>query len=342
MTRQFRPRRWRPGLAPTAALATRGLVMAGLVMAGFVTPAVLGAQTPGRLSLTVLDATGSPLASARVRLSCPELPRFEQLRTSDTKGRLLLTFPDATRTFRVEITRDGFRSVELEVKAVPDELLRREIRLAAEPPPGAAGSAAVRAELERSVTVAESHNAGVEALRAGDDPAAIVAFERALELEPRFVASLVGLAVARLRLGEHAAAGAAAARALEVEPGNVRALGVRYTAARALGEDLAASAALAALETADPDAAADLLVEQGVGRFESGDLAASSALVLRALELAPGHPRAHYRLALCRLATGETAEARRLFERFLELAPEDPSAPTAREMLAAIGHGAAR
>lgn len=311
--------------------------------------APLEAQTPGRLSLTVLDAVGAPLAGARVRLSCAELPRFEQLRNSNDKGRVLLTFPDATNTYRLGIERDGFQPVELEARTVPDELEKREIRLVPVRPAASAGAesdaaraaeSAATAATERSAAAAAAHNEGVAALRAEDDGAAAVAFERALALDPRLAPAHVGLAVARLRLGDPAAARAAAGRALALVPGHARGLAVRYAAARALGAEADATDALTALESADPRAAAEILVERGAERYDAGDVAGSAALALRALELVPDQPRAHYRLALCRLAAGEHGEARRLLLRFLELAPDDPSAAAARDLLAGLGGGA--
>lgn len=59
-------------------------------------------------------------------------------------------------------------------------------------------------------------NLGIAALRSGDLAAATAAFERALEVAPRFVQALYGLGIARWREGRLTEAEEAALRALEV------------------------------------------------------------------------------------------------------------------------------
>jgi tetratricopeptide (TPR) repeat protein len=127
------------------------------------------------------------------------------------------------------------------------------------------------------------------------------AYERAIELRPRFAA-------AHFNLGN-------VLRALD----RAEAAAERFRAAAAHDRDMAA----AWYNLAD--------VQEELGR----PLDAIESL-RRAVEIAPDYADAHYNLAMCLASVGRAAEARAHFERYLRLDPRSVWADVAREKLAAL------
>jgi tetratricopeptide (TPR) repeat protein len=127
------------------------------------------------------------------------------------------------------------------------------------------------------------------------------AYERAIELRPRFAA-------AHFNLGN-------VLRALD----RADAAAERFRAAAAHDRDMAA----AWYNLADVQEE----LERPLDAIES---------LRRAVEIAPDYADAHYNLAMCLASVGRAAEARAHFERYLRLDPRSVWADVAREKLAAL------
>ena len=103
---------------------------------------------------------------------------------------------------------------------------------------------------------------GYSALRAGDHRRARTALDRVVQIAPRDMNGLYGLAVACLALKDHPAKLTALDQLLAVDPGNMRALIMKGDHYADIGDDRAASAFYGeALAVAPPDMAPDLMRE---------------------------------------------------------------------------------
>ncbi|HTQ81280.1 MAG TPA: carboxypeptidase-like regulatory domain-containing protein, partial [Thermoanaerobaculia bacterium] len=77
----------------------------------------LWAAGEGRISGTVVDAAGAPVAGAKISITSPEFKYFQD-KTTDSKGKFTLIVLDATRKYTIKIEKDGYNPFEgpLEVK----------------------------------------------------------------------------------------------------------------------------------------------------------------------------------------------------------------------------------
>jgi tetratricopeptide (TPR) repeat protein len=289
---------------------------------------VLRAQSVGRLSLTLLDAEGEPLPGARVRVTCAKLPRFEREATSDKKGRVLLTFPEGTTSYRLQIEKEGFHPVDTEFQPRPGELMRQSMHLLSV---RAQPTAAQQEAAGRRSAAAEALAAGVEALREGDPATAEGHILRALEQDSALGPAHSALAGLYLQQGQYEQALAAAQRLLELEPENPRGFRALYEAHKALGHGPEAEAALHELsQLGGGGETAAILYNEGVEGMRAGDAATAKARFQEALGIDPNFLPAVVGLALCHLREGSFEEAAAAAERALELEPGNLQAMGAR------------
>jgi tetratricopeptide (TPR) repeat protein len=280
---------------------------------------VLRAQSMGRLSLLLLDADGEPLPGAEVLVTCPELPHFRDESTTNKKGKVLLAFPDSTRSYRLQIEKEGYQPVDMEYQPKAGQVARRQIQLQ----PVRGPSIGLRETGPGSASAASQAVAvGLESLAAGDLAAAEAHFHRALEEDNSLAPAHSALAGLYLQKGEYESAVAAAQSLLELEPDNPRGFRALYEAHKALGQAREAEAALAKLSQLDRGAdTAALLFNEGVEDMRAGDLGAAKARFEEVLGLEPEFLQAHLGLALCHLREGSFEAAAAAAERALELDP---------------------
>lgn len=131
-------------------------------------------------------------------------------------------------------------------------------------------------------------NLGLVALRRGDDQTAFVLFEKASEVDPRFLTGRLNKAAVYLGVGDHSRAREELTVVLGVEPGNAQALLGLGLAQRMAGDHGAAQKTWEALLAIDPDS-----------------------------------PRAHFNLGLLAMDYQEDqTRALEHLERYLQVAPE--------------------
>jgi TolB-like protein/Flp pilus assembly protein TadD len=165
-----------------------------------------------------------------------------------------------------------------------------------------------------------------------------VAFERAVQLDPKFALAWAGLAQTHVWFCNFSTQGlasfdahlvqahGAAARALAIEPNLPEALRVRAVIQlnfdfdwKGAGETLHTALALA---PADPA----LLTDAGTLAVARGDTTRGIALYRQAVALDPVNPRARSYLASILALTGHFAEAQVEYAQFAELSPASPNA----------------
>ena len=66
------------------------------------------AQQFGRLVLIIKDEAGEPLKDATITMTCDEITTFEQSKTTNRKGRAVLSVTDATHPYKLKIEHGAY------------------------------------------------------------------------------------------------------------------------------------------------------------------------------------------------------------------------------------------
>ena len=189
------------------------------------------------------------------------------------------------------------------------------------------------AEFPTGGTAARIFNQGVTLIKAQDLETARAKFQAAVEMHPELYQAHLNLAHIARAYSDWATTLTEVDKFLVHEPGQARALALRYQALKSLDRPEAA-AVLDRLREAAPGEAAQIFHEQGVTLFNAGETDQALAAFLAAIDIDPGHARAHYRAGLCYASRKEDAQAKTYLQKFIEIAPEgDPEVTTAKEML---------
>lgn len=171
------------------------------------------------------------------------------------------------------------------------------------------------------------HNAGLDALRAGQPGLAAALLEIALDLVPDLLPAQDALAKIYLEQGKHESALAMSMRVLAQEPDNVEILRLRHQAWKALGDEEQTLAALDDLVRQDPSPrTATLIYNEGVVAFNAEQNATARALFERALAIDPDHLESRLAMAELALRDKRLAEVLELTEAILEDHPENTHA----------------
>ena len=295
------------------------------------------AQLPGTMFGVIQDENGEPVPGVTIRITDPEAPDFEQVETSNKRGRYRLMLKNATKRYTFKLSKEGFQTVTLNgVKIPATKDTRRNFNMssaAAAQAAAAEGGGDVDPEAAAKGGATKTYNDGVNALNAGDMDTALLYFESALEKDPSLGIAHAALAKVLVTKGEHAKALAAAERAVELEVDKSSLSQVFYAAYSALGEEEKAEATLAEMQASDPEKAGQNLFNEGAELYNGGNMAEAKAVFERLLAVDSEHPRAHYMIGMIYASESSNDKAKEHFEKFIELAPNDPEAATAQEML---------
>lgn len=315
-------------------------------------PVAVTGQAQGRAHGEVADSDGDPIAGAKVEIVDPG--RSNQVVADDEtndRGSYAVVVIDATRPFIFRVSKEGYQSLEHEIKipvggneTYDFTLARAAAPRQPAPAAGAGGTEGAQApppgegegegELQMSPEVADAYNAGVELIQAGDKAAAKPKLEEALALDPNIAPAWAVLGAISLEEGDFAKAVEHADKALAIEPASELALEVKYKAHAAAGETEEAAAARERFAEVDPESGAQVLLDEGANAFQAGDMDAAISAMQQALAAKPDLYKAHYTLGMAYANKQQNAKAVEHLEAFLEAAPaDDPDVPLAREML---------
>lgn len=294
--------------------------------------AVVGVSVPvfaisqARVIGTVVDGDGEPVAGAVVTITTDDLPDYRKQETTDDVGEFRILLLDATRTYRFQITADGYLDRERMVKA-PVGDMNHEVTF--ELVSQAAAAAAQQQELKERPGYKEL-DAAYEAMKAGDRTTARTQLEAAVAAKPDLVMAWEALAELTYEDGDYETAARHADSCLELDDESIACLAVAANAARDLGDAETAAAYMARYRELNPDDPASLYNE-AVEYLNALDDDSARPVLERCLEVAPDFPKCLYEYGLLLLRAGEMDAAKEQFEHYLEVAPDGEDAETVRE-----------
>jgi tetratricopeptide (TPR) repeat protein len=315
-----------------AAAAMVGLALAGAVFA----------VEQGRMTGTVVDETGAPVAGVHVIVTSPDISSYKMEKTTDARGQFNLIVLDAALNYRIRLEKQGYPTLEQPLKLKIQETIKETYTLKRGAPAGAAaGASGARAATPEEAAALEklkgkneainAYNQGVTALNAKDIAGAIAGFERAATLDPSLAEAQGALSELYLEQGKKSEALAAADRFLALQPGKPRGLIARYEALKAMGDRTRAAEALETLAAAFPTReTAVRFFNEGAEAARENKMDAAVTYLKRSLEIDKTLEPAYRALAGIYLSRKNNAEAMALIDRWIEVRPDNPDALTYR------------
>lgn len=156
---------------------------------------------------------------------------------------------------------------------------------------------------------------GVAFLQAADMYLASEALERARQLEPDRVLTLIGLGVALNQRKRYEEARPHLARSLELDPSSLEAMAALAESEAGRGDFMQAEHhARRVLARAPGDATANLVM--GLVRFERGQYTEAASALERAAAAEPSAPKTHYQLSLAYARMGDETRSRAALARY--------------------------
>ncbi|MEM7480717.1 MAG: tetratricopeptide repeat protein [Acidobacteriota bacterium] len=257
---------------------------------------VLFGQAQGRVQGTVVDENGDPIQGVKVTITAENFA-FEEVKTTDKKGRFAILFVDATRVYDFVFEKEGYVNVKQPLKPIIGDNMRQEFVVPTVGAEGAKQGTGTDSGPSTNPAI-NTFNDGVTAFQEGDLETAKAKFLKAAEQDRKLVEPYSALAGIYIDEGNNDQALAMASKVLELEPGNSRALRVQYDVYREQGNDAEADAVLEQLKEADGGTdTAVRIFNEGAEAARLGDLDAARARFEEAVELDPELAAGHNALA---------------------------------------------
>ncbi len=295
------------------------------------------AQIPGTHEGIIFDENEKPVAEVQIKISDPERPGWEQIESTDKRGRFRIRLANAIVPYSYQFSKPGYQSFSMGgVKVTAGKVTKQNFKIktaAAAAEAATAAGGAIDAEQAARGGATDVFNKGVAAFNSGDLTTAESLFLTALEKQPDLGLAHAALARLYLKNEDPQKAVVEAEKAVAMDADVESMTQVLFAGYTALGQTDKADQALGELKTSDPAKAALNIFNQAAEAYNSGDLAAAKSGLEQALSLDPTHGKANYLMGLVFLNEGDNAKAKAHLQKFLELAPNDPDAATAKEML---------
>ncbi len=279
------------------------------------------AQAFGRVTVVVKNEEGKPLQGVKVVVTCDELTRFREETETNKKGKAVVSFTDATKTYNFRFEYPDYQPSEMPIKPELRETITREVTLSegsvvATTTEGGAESRVIYSPAEKVF------NEGVTMLKQGDMAGAKVKFMEALEKNEKMAPAYSALAGVYLEEKDYEAALASIQSYRELEPGDLNSFFMLFDVHTALGNQNEADAALKALKDADKGGdTVKLIYNAGVEATKTGNFASAKARFIEALELDPSLKQAIFALAVIYGGEGSHQKAAEYAEEHLALEP---------------------
>ena len=283
------------------------------------------AQAGGRIAGKVEDQAGNPIEGVQVTATSPAMDGFKIEKTTNSKGKFVLSFTNAAMAYVVELEKEGYKTLVARIDPVSGRTEVVEYVLL--PATSDEQAEAEKAALSGAGRAILAYNQGVEAQRAGDLELAAKKYNDAATINPELAAAHTSLAAVAHMQGDYETAAAEAEKALAIDPTDVRAMQLRFDAYRLAGNDVKAEEAAQALrELGDVSETASLIFNEGVEAYNSGDVSTAISKFQQAADLDPSLVQARLALAKIFFAEGNLSEALARAEEVLELQPDHTDA----------------
>ena len=317
--------------APLRRQAALALVALAALTGLMARPAA--AMNQARIYGTITDETKKPLAGVDVLVTCPEVATVRLETKTDAKGNWAITLIDATKSHHYKFSKDGYQTMEQDLKIPIGGNERRNFSMPSLASVGVAPQASAEPTAnDKAVLI---FNQGAEASQMGDTVTAKAKMKEAIAMDPTLLPAHSALAVMHLTDKEYAEAAAEAEKVLSVEPKNERAVRVAVDAYKNLGNKEKQAQYAALLGSMDPKAGAIDTFNQGVVAYNAGDMAKARGFFEQSATANPDFPKVFYMLGMCYVSEGNNAKAKEAIESFIAKADsDDPDLATAKEMLA--------
>ena len=314
-----------------ATRIVRWLVMVALV-AAVPAPAAL-AQGTGRVTGTVVDQNGNPVAGAMVKAENPSSTRVLE-DTTDSNGRFaMLGFESGQFTLSVSADRHDPISTTIRVSQgqnSPVEFVMRRIRHGLVL---ALGEEALEGldpeEIEREVDAANAE------YDAENWDAAIAGYNSVLEKLPEMSALWLYIGSSHRAKGEHDDALAAFDRLLAADPTN-EAVDAEIARTKLFMGDLEGAAPALEAAASGLNATREDLYNLGELEFAKGDVDAAAEWYEKAAMVDPNWGDPLFKLALVALNKGDIETAKQFFEKVIAVDPNSEQALQTKATLDAL------
>lgn len=300
---------------------SRGMVVSVLVATALVLAAPEAGAQMARISGTVVDSDGQPVAGVTITVTTPDSGRFELVKTTNKKGKVTLSFNNVAWRYQIRLEKEGFQT---KIEALPLTVggtVKEEWVLEAGASTATGETGAGAGGGSRAI---RTYNEGAEAQRQGDLDLAAERYREAAKMNPELATAHTALATVAAIRGDWATAAAEAESALAIDSEDVRAMQLRFDAYRNLGdEDKADEAAAALREVGDLESAAARIFNEGVDAYQAGDIAKAQSKFQQVIELSPEMVPPYVALAQISLSQGSGAEALAMAQSALEREPDN-------------------
>jgi tetratricopeptide (TPR) repeat protein len=278
------------------------LALCGALVATMI-PALADAQI-GRIQGQVFDMEGNPLEGVTVTVTAPDLEDFEIVKTTNKKGKFMVTHSDVGRTYLYTLSKEGYQTTRQEIQPAAGGTMMAEFRL---PPPKAEQGPSAPTGKNRAI---KTYNEGVAAQDMGDLELAAEKYREAAKIDENLAAAYTALSAVHHLQEEYEKAAAAAEQALAIDPNDVRALNLRYDAYRAMGDTEKAKEAEEDLRAVgDLGEVAKRVYNEAVEAYNAGDVATAMSKFLQVVNLDPELVQAYVILGALYLQQDSAAQA---------------------------------
>jgi len=301
-------------------------------LAALLTAGYLQAGAQCRVKGVVGDAGGAALGDATITITTPSLTTFHTDLKSDAKGVWSTLLPDCTMPYHFKFEKDGYLPYEVDKKIPIGDIANVDAKLTSKTEAQAKAQAAAAPKMSSNEKAVISFNSGVEALQAGDKPAAEAKFLEAVKTNPDLPAGWQALAQLAYEKKDWAKTIEYGQKATDLDTSLTGLYQMMADAARQMGDKAKAAEFSAAYADANPDSP-EILYNKGVEAYNKGKMKDAEATLEKAVAAKPDFANAHYLLGMACFNQNKKGPAKEHFEKYLELDPNGKEASTVKELL---------
>ena len=305
-------------------MRTKQHTLAWLLFLIWMVPGLASAERIGRLIGKVIDPEGNPIPGVTVTTTSKQIPKFQDVQTSDKKGMFTVDFSQVDVTYVYRLDKPGYQTMQIEQKW---ELEGTQLFTWTMQPGQSATLVGGLAPVSTSQPAIAAFNAGVTALKAKDNATAAAKFKEAVGHDPTLRQASEALSTVELALGHNQEAAEAAEKAIALGSTDASVLTARWQAYRNLKDDAKAAEAQKDLQRIGRQTEeAKKFHNEGVALLKAGDFAGAFAKYQEALTLDPNLQAAQLGLATAAFKIGKYAEADAAAASVLKADPKNEAA----------------